>query len=409
MKDPDKIAIAYVSLAVPDTPQFRNRALNTNANIFMHNVLFGLRAVGSAEVEAFSGLPVPSSPRDPRVLVRTRRLELAPGITTTSVPFVNITPIKQLSMGLSMLWHLMRWGTRANRRKHRVIFSFNISVPPLAFTLAAARLMHAKTMVYICDVNIPGHTVPRSLLYRIDARLETWLLKFVDGCIVITDRIATDYLPGCSYIRMDGGVSRSLIEESGRLLAARCLDESRFTIVATGSLSEYNGVRDILAAFSQLKGSQYRLILAGRGPLEGEIAAAASRDPRIEFKGFLEIPDLLALHARADVLVSMRLTHSVNTAYAFPSKTFEYLLSGVPVVTTATGHMKAEYGPYCFILEEESPQALAALLHRIECLAPAERARIGRAARQFMSDHKNWELQHRRIAEYVRSAAITRN
>jgi glycosyltransferase involved in cell wall biosynthesis len=179
--------------------------------------------------------------------------------------------------------------------------------------------------------------------------------------------------------------------------------------VATGFLSAYNGFREILAAFSQMKGSQYRLILAGRGPLEGEIVAATRTDPRIDFKGFLEIQDLLALHASADVLVSMRLTQSFKTAYAFPSKTFEYLLSGVPVVTTATGHMKDEYGSYCFVLEEESPQALAALLQRIERLAPAERECIGCAARQFIVDHKTWELQHRRIAEYVRSTATTRN
>jgi len=102
----------------------------------------------------------------------------------------------------------------------------------------------------------------------------------------------------------------------------------------------------------------------------------------------------------------MRITKSLNTAYAFPSKTFEYLLSGVPVIATATGHMKAEYGPYCFILEQENPQALAALMQKIECLGPAERVRIGCAARQFIISHKTWELQHRRIAEYVRSTTV---
>jgi glycosyltransferase involved in cell wall biosynthesis len=375
----------------------------------MHNVLFGLRADPCAEVVALSAVSVPSFPRDPRMLVRTRQLDIAPGIMATGVPFVNVTPLKQVSIGLSMLWHLIKWGLRTKRREYRVVVSFNISVPPLAFTLAAARLMHAKTIVYICDVNIPGHTVPGSLLYRIDAWLETGLLKFVDGCIVITDRIATDYLPGRPYIRMDGGVSRSLIEESGRLLAARHPDESRFTIAATGSLSEHNGICQILAAFSLLQGSHYRLILAGRGPLESAIAEAARHDPRIEFKGFLELQDLLALHAEADVLVSMRLTQSVNTAYAFPSKTFEYLLSGVPVITTATGHMKAEYGPYSAVLEDENPRALAALLRSIECLGPAERARIGLVARQFIIDCKTWELQHSRIAEYVGSTAVTRN
>src|ERR1035437_2535858 len=370
VKGTAELAVAYVSLAVPDAPEFRNRALHNNGNTFMRNVLFGLRSDPFAEVRAFSAVPMPSFPRNWQVIVPAQQLDLAPEITANGVPYINITPIKQMSIGISMLWYLIRWGLRVKHNKHRVIFSFNISVPPLAFTLAAARLIRAKTIVYICDINIPGHTVPNSLLYRIDTRLETWLLRFVDGCIVITDRIATDYLPRRQFIRMDGGVSDSLIEETARFLAERRLDESQFVIVATGSLSEHNGIRDILSAFSQLEGSKYRLVLAGRGPLEAEITSAARRDPRIEFMGFLEIHDLLTLHAKADVLVSMRLTQSVNTAYAFPSKTFEYLLSGAPVITTATGHMKAEYGPYCFILEEESSQALAALLQRIERLEP---------------------------------------
>jgi glycosyltransferase involved in cell wall biosynthesis len=261
-------------------------------------------------------------------------------------------------------------------------------------------------MVWISDLNTADCIAPRTFLYRID-RLETWLLKFVDGGIVITDRIATDYLSGRPYIQVDGGVSRSLIEETGRLLAVPRLDESHFTIVVTGSLAAHNGVHEILTAFSQLEGSRYRLILAGRGPLESEIRAAAARDSRIEFKGFLETQDLLALHATADVLVSMRVTQSINTAYGFPSKTFEYLLSGVPVITTATGHMKSEYGPHCFILEDESPEALVGMLRKIDCIAPAERSRIGLAARGFMVEHKTWEAQHKRIAEYVRSRTTT--
>jgi glycosyltransferase involved in cell wall biosynthesis len=254
-------------------------------------------------------------------------------------------------------------------------------------------------------VNRPGETVPNNLLYRMDARLETSLLKYVDGWIVITDRIATDYAPGRRYLRMDGGVSRSLIDETGLFLAARRPSKSHFTIVVTGYLSPYNGFSEILQAFAQLEGSQYRLIVAGHGDLEGKMAAAAASDPRITFKGYLEYKDLLALHAAADVLVSMRVTSTVNTTYAFPSKTFEYLLSGVPVITTATGHMKTEYGPYCFILDDESPEALAGLLRRIERLGPAERSRIGLAARQYMIEHKTWEMQHKRIADYVRSTA----
>jgi glycosyltransferase involved in cell wall biosynthesis len=371
----------------------------------MHNVLLGLQSSQTADVEALSGIPIPSFPRSRRLIVPEQRADIVNGIAATYVPFFNLTPFKQITMGLSVLWRLVDWGLRARRSTHRVVFSFNISVPPLIFTLVAARLIRATVMVYICDVNRPGETVPNNLLYRMDARLETSLLKYVDGWIVITDRIATDYAPGRRYLRMDGGVSRSLIDETGLFLAARRPSKSHFTIVVTGYLSPYNGFSEILQAFAQLEGSQYRLIVAGHGDLEGKMAAAAASDPRITFKGYLEYKDLLALHAAADVLVSMRVTSTVNTTYAFPSKTFEYLLSGVPVITTATGHMKTEYGPYCFILDDESPEALAGLLRRIERLGPAERSRIGLAARQYMIEHKTWEMQHKRIADYVRSTA----
>jgi glycosyltransferase involved in cell wall biosynthesis len=389
-------------LAVPDTPEFRNHALHNNGNTFMQNVLLGLRSDPCAEVTAFSAVPVPSFPRGHRIMVWPQMLELSPGVMAIGVPFINITPIKQLSIGLSMLCHLVRWGWRERHKKHRVVFSFNISVPPLLFILAGAYLVRAKTMVYICDLNAPGGITPRTLLHRID-RLENWLLRFVDGGIVIADQMGAENLPGRPYIRVDGGASRFLIEETGRLLADRRLDEAHFTIVATGSLSAHNGVREILTAFSQLEGLRYRLVFAGRGELESEISAAAAQDPRIDFKGFLKTPDLLALHATADLLVSMRVTQSINTSYGFPSKTFEYLLSGVPVITTATGHMESEYGPYCFILKEETAEALAEALRRIEGISPAERRKIGATARNFMIEQKAWELQHQRIANYVHS------
>ena len=401
-----EIAIAYVSLVVPDTPEFENPSVHPLGIGYMRNVLIALKSVPSAEVESFSAEPMLSFPRGNRLLVRGRELRLSEGTSTSTVTFVNLTPLKQFHIGLSMVWHLVGWGIRSRGKQHRVVFSFNLSVPHLAFTVAAARLTGAKLLAYICDLNVPGETVPRNMLYRIDAWMARKMLKYVEGAIVICDAIARDYLPGRSYIRMDGGVTRQVIEETGRLLEVRQRPEGRFTIVATGALREFNGIREILAAFARLEEPQYRLIVAGRGPLGADVEAAAKSDPRIEFRGFMDHKDVLALHAEADVLVSMRITQSVNTAYAFPSKTFEYLLSGVPVITTATGHMKAEYGPYCFILEEESPRALAALLQRIEQLGPFERARIGLAGRQFIIGYKAWEAQHTRIAEYVRSQCI---
>lgn len=406
INDPRAISIAYVSLVVPDTSEFDNPGLHRNGNTFMRNVLIGLKSDSSSEVQSFSAEPMPSFPRGRRLLVRGRQLWLADGITTKTVTFLNITPLKQLHIGLAIAWHLVRWGIRSRRIQHRAVLSYNISVPPLAFTLAAAFLTSAKPLVYITDILVPGETAPGNILYRIDAWLGRQLLTYVKGIIVISDAIARDYLPGRSYMRLDGGVSPEAIEETGRLLAARSHKSEHFTIVVTGSLNLFNGIREVLTAFAQLEGWWYRLIVAGRGPLAVDVEAAKKNDPRIEFRGFLDYGDLLALHAEADALVSMRLTQTLQTSYGFPSKTFEYLLSGVPVITTATGHMREEYGPYCFILDEESPEELATVLRRVEACGREERDRMGRAARRFMIENKSWDVLHKRIAEYVHSTAV---
>jgi glycosyltransferase involved in cell wall biosynthesis len=401
-----EIAIAYVSLVVPDTQEFENPAVHPLGVGFMRNVLIGLRLSAEVEVESFSAEPIPSFPRSKRLFVRGRNLRIADGLSTRTVTFVNVTPLKQLHIGLSMLWHLVGWGIRSRGKKQRVVFTYNISVPPLAFTLVAAFLARAKLMAFIGDINVPGETVPDNLLCRLDAWLGRRLLKYVEGAIVVSDAIAKEYLPGRPSIRLDGGVTRQVVEETGHLLDIRQRVEGRFTIVATGSLRGFNGIKEILAAFALLHEPWYRLIVAGRGPLATDVEVAAASDSRIEFRGFMDHEKVLALHAEADVLLSMRIIQKLNTSLAFPGKTFEYLLSGVPVITTATGHMKEEYGPYCFVLSEDTPEALATMLRHVESLGRDERERVGRTARKFIINNKSWDLQHSRIAEYVHSTLV---
>ena len=406
MSTSEPVAVAYVSQAMPDQPAYRNEAMHVNGNIFMRNILIGLLSMEGSEVSAFSARPLASYPRSREIFVPRETAEVLPGKSSVCVPFINITPVKQVTIGVAMLWHLLGWGLNTMKRRHRVIVSFNISVPPLAFTMLAARILRATLIVYICDLNTGDCLAPRTFLHRLD-RLETWLLRWVDGGITISDRIGFEYLAHCGYVRVDGGVSQALIDSTGRALAERQTDVAHFTIGATGSLSAHNGILEILRAFSELNGPHFRLLLAGRGPLESEVLRAVKSDPRVEFRGYLDTDDLLTLHAACDVLVSLRLTQTLNSAYGFPSKTFEYLLSGVPVITTATGHMKTEYGRWCFVLDDETPSALAHLLREVAEISQTERRRIGLAARQFMISHKSWEQQHARIATYVRSRVLS--
>src|ERR1035441_3533617 len=88
------IAIAFVSLVVPDTPEFENPIVHPLGIGYMRNVLIALKSVPSAEVESFSAEPMPSFPRGNRLLVRGRELRLSEGTSTSTVTFVNLTPLR---------------------------------------------------------------------------------------------------------------------------------------------------------------------------------------------------------------------------------------------------------------------------------------------------------------------------
>ena len=150
-----------------------------------------------------------------------------------------------------------------------------------------------------------------------------------------------------------------------------------FAVVSAGSLDEANGFLVLLEAFARLPGDGYRLRIAGRGPLESQVRAAAAKDPRIEYLGFLSFEEVQSLYRSADVLVNMRLTQAIDTRYFFPSKLMEYLASAVPVISTCTGAVEKEFGSFVYLLREETPQGLANAICTVAALAPSARADTG--------------------------------
>jgi glycosyltransferase involved in cell wall biosynthesis len=175
--------------------------------------------------------------------------------------------------------------------------------------------------------------------------------------------------------------------------------------VFAGSLDEPNGVSLMLDAFSRLRGG-FRLRIAGRGPLEDKVRQAAANDSRIDYLGFLPHGQVLALYRSADLLVSARLTKGLNTRYFFPSKLMEYLASGVPVISTCTGHVEEEFGGFVYLLREETAESLAGLIAAIAASPRAERIEMGRRARGYMAAHKTWDSQSARVVTYLRESVL---
>jgi len=393
------IALAFVGTVVPDTPTYRSAAFNRAGNIFQTQLVHGLARKGFPDIQVLSARPVPTYPKSPKLLFPPGLERLDDGIVAWLLPFPNLTPLKQLVLGLDVLFGLLVWAWQKRGHK-RVVLTYNLSVPPGAFTLLAARLAGAKAVVSVNDINVPGETVPRSALFRIDFALQRWLLPRFDGHLVVADTIARDFIPGRPYVRIEGGVDFEFLSRTGQN-ERRSTGEGPLTLAFAGWLNEANGIPLILAAMEIAHQPAFRLKIAGTGPLQSMVEQAARRDGRIEFLGMVDAKGVADLYARADILLNVRLTEAMNTRYFFPSKLIEYLGSGVPTITTRVAHAEAEFVGLAYFLKEESPRGLADLISFVASRAPEERNELARRARAYVSAHKTWDAQAAKLARYL--------
>jgi glycosyltransferase involved in cell wall biosynthesis len=355
VKRQEGIALAFVGTVVPDEPRFRSTAFSWAAQMYQKQLLVGLKRAGMPASLIISAMPISSHRhgKEGRIIWMVGgTAHLPEGFAVRLISFINITPLKQICIGAGTLYELLRWGWRNRRARSRVVYAYNLSVPPGVFTLLGARLIRAKAVVSLCDIDVPGETVPEGFYWKLDYRLQQWLIPRFDGHAVVSDAIARDFLPGKPHVRLEGGISEEILEKTKQSRQVPDDKAGTFVITAVGRLDETNGVPEILKAFATLRGERYRLRIAGAGPLEEHVREAATRDTRIEFLGLLSFDDVLELYNSSDVLINMRMTRSRDTRYFFPSKMMEYLASGVPVISTCTGHVEEEFGGFAYLLKE---------------------------------------------------------
>ena len=394
-----EIALAFVGTVVPDMPAYRSAAFNRAGNMFQMQLVRGLARSGLFDIEVFSARPVPSYPKNQTLWFPPGRERLDQGVPVRLLPFLNVTPFKQIVLGFAVLFSLVVWAWRKRAHK-RVVLTYNLSVPPGAFTLLAARLVGAKAVVSVNDVNVPGQTVPRSALFRFDFLLQRWLLPRFDGHLVVADQIAKDFFPGRPYMRVEGGVDSAFLDRTQRR-DDRTKQKARLVLAFAGWLNEANGIPLILDAFEVALGRDLRLKIAGAGPLQAVAEEAARRDPRIEFLGLLDSAGVADLYAQADVLLNIRLTKAIDTRYFFPSKLIEYLGSGVPTITTRVARTETEFAGLAYLLTDETPRGLADLISFVASRSPDERSQLARRARAYVSAHKTWGEQAAKVARYL--------
>ena len=177
-------------------------------------------------------------------------------------------------------------------------------------------------------------------------------------------------------------------------------------IFYAGSLARRYGIIMLLDAFSKIPNSNYRLMICGAGEAGDEIIERAKIDKRIIFPCQVDRKQVLQYEKQASLLVNPRPNDEEFTKYSFPSKTMEYLGSGVPALICKLQGIPDEYYKYCYSLDKMDVYSLKSKIEEILSKDNSELKLMGLNAEKFIMECKNANIQCAKIKDMVNNIKI---
>ena len=236
----------------------------------------------------------------------------------------------------------------------------------------------------------------KKLLKAMDWRKIKKLMKKVDKYILYSRHMASFLgLKDGSWTVMEGAFdTKSAIDETPEK------QENKLPIMYSGILDMRYGIPELLDAFSELD-ERFELWFTGTGNAVPLIEERAKSDPRIKNFGFLPSRhDLLLKQKEAAMLISTRRSDEAASDYCFPSKLFEYMVSGNPVLSARIGGIPEEYFDYLIEMKSTSAADIRDAILAVADMSEEERLARGEAGRHFVLEKKNNRAQAQKILDF---------
>ncbi|MBZ9753159.1 glycosyltransferase [Deinococcus sp. HMF7604] len=382
--------VLFFGSLVPDDDRYISRAFSRAGNTAQVGFLTALGQAGYPAVEVLSFQPRSVTEVRAGLVVPGGHLSYA-GTKLRLLSYVNLPVFKTLTLICAFLFHGF---VAAFKHRPTFIMTYNFSLFLSISARIVSRMLKIPYVPIIYDMDIPGQTVSKNLYRQLDFVYAKTRLDASDGVIVISERIANDFLKRAPYLLIEGGVA-----EIGNPFR-RTLSGGPFLIFFAGALEEYNGVDVMLEAVDLLKDMDYKFVIAGSGQLKDLVVRHAQENPNIEFLGFVSGDMIRTYLQQAHVLINHRSYNRISSPYVFPSKLIEYMASGLPTISTRFEGLPPDYERYLVLLDDETPEALARAL-RYVAEHDDEAQALGLGAQQFVSKQKTWRAHGRMLGAFL--------
>ncbi|MBI1649584.1 glycosyltransferase family 4 protein [Hyphomicrobium sulfonivorans] len=255
-----------------------------------------------------------------------------------------------------------------------------VSSPPLFVAIAGvalAKLARAPLVLDIRDVWPESAVAAKQIsnggaAFRIGKRLEQWAYRRADAITCVSNPMA-EYIRGLTSTPVDvvyNGVRRSLVGSLPSADSAKDHSPNR-TIIYAGNLGRAQGLETLVAAFAEIaqrpESAGWKLEFVGAGVLEGQLKQLASETAhadRIIFTPPMLKQDVMR-HMSQGGLLFINLDADPVFEKTIPSKVFDYMLVGRPIIAGVAGEgaaiLRETGGNIVFAPSDQTAMAAALL------------------------------------------------
>lgn len=394
--------IVFLGYIVPPSVSNVFSGLSVAGNKMQWNIIRCLSSYEDIVVDCVSVLPVAPFPKDKCLYCKTRTYELFDNVKTVAPGFCNVPAIKQIWQAIAVYLAAKKL---INDCQNTAVLCYNL-FPQIGLPMRWLKRKYPKCTFYTLLADLPiddakNRNVVSSWLRSIfDASTKKSISK-CERFIILNEQVSKDYLKNQPYIVVDGG-----IEVPDNLPSIKPANKKN--VLFCGALSAYNGIDHMLAAMELLTDLPIDLDIYGDGELKNEVIGAAEKNNKIHFFGRVPNDVVLKKQNEAWLLVNPRKADNPISKATFPSKIFEYLLSGTPVLSTHLNCFGEEYDELLFFCED-SPNGIASSIREIFFLPDENLEETAKRAQKFVTEKRSWENQTAKIYGFLIGDTKTEN
>ena len=401
MKGEFNMEVLFLGTVVPQETSklcFSKGIKTSAADIAQRYMLHGIECAGAVNtLDVISSVRIKPWPKIPLLRIPALKQEVHKG-EIISVGYFNLPFVGFFLRERSLMRAARKWAREHKNKTDIIIFIYSMHSPFLKVAEKIKNLLpEAKIVLTVADLPLlmDMRGTVRKIIKKIDWKRIKRLMPIVDKYLLYTKYMA-DYL----HLSFDKWMLfEGLIDENKIVTEPQEKYKDKICVYA-GNLDARYGIDMLITAFCQIK-TNAKLFIYGAGFDGDRIKRMVESLDNVEYKGQVPPDEMFEIMKKSTLLINPRPATIGLAKYSCPSKTFEYMASGTPVIMNKLPGLPEEYYPYVNFFCEETTDGFVQGIDELLSRPGSELINMGLKAANFLKKEKNSRKVMEKVLRFI--------